>query len=68
MKFRSRTNEDMTMISIRLFTSDLEYLRQAYTTIGYNRTIRTIVRRFVRQCNQADAAIVDLTKEPDTND
>jgi len=71
MKFREKTDEDLTKISIRLNTSDLDYLREAYQTIGYNRTVRAIVRRFVRRCRQDETnsnKIIDLTQELNQND
>jgi hypothetical protein len=38
----------MRKITVRLFESDLEVLRQYYPVIGYNKILRLLVRKHVR--------------------
>jgi len=54
------TEEELTALQIRLFTSDLQYLRTLYgKEFGVNKAVRTIVRAFVNQTKAAVAKQID---------
>ena len=45
----------MKKATIRLFEDDLEYLQHAYANCGYNKIIRALVARHIRQLRAATA-------------
>lgn len=54
------TDEELTLIPVRLFTKDLAVLRRLYKgQFGVNRAIRTIVRSFVAQSEAKANAVID---------
>ena len=57
------TDEELTLIPVRLFTKDLAVLRRLYKgQFGVNRAIRTIVRSFVAQSEAKANATIDASE------
>lgn len=52
------TGPDMRMVTIRLFSSDVEELKKFYPDAGYNKIIRLLVRRHVNQLRQRSAEYI----------
>lgn len=40
--------EPMKKVTVRLFASDDEYLKEVYGELGYNKAIRMIIRNHIR--------------------
>lgn len=40
---------DARMVTIRLFEDDLDYLKLAYSGVGYNSVVRALVARHIRK-------------------
>lgn len=54
------TDEDLEAIQVRLFQSDLNYLRSLYKgSFGVNKAIRNIVRVFVNNTKASAAEYID---------
>jgi len=47
-----REAEDTKKVTIRVYTSDIEWLKEAYPHVGYNAAIRTIVRNHRRNVEE----------------
>lgn len=60
------SEEPLEAKQVKLFKSDLEYLREMYgDTIGVNGAIRTLVRTFVRNTRaKTDKTINELETNP----
>ena len=59
--------EPVTPIEVRLFTSDLNKLRQLFAgNVGVNKAIRTIVRTYMRQVEAKAATEIDQAEAKDT--
>ena len=57
------TDEPLTVIQLRLFTSDLNALRRSVgTTLGVNKAIRTMVRAYVRRMEARANAQIDAAE------
>lgn len=54
------TDEKLEAIQVRLFQTDLDYLRSIYKgSIGVNKAIRGIVRAFVNHTKATSAEAID---------
>jgi hypothetical protein len=61
------SEEKLIAIQVRLFETDLKYLRSLYgDSFGVNKAIRTIVRSFVTQSRARAAQIIDEKERHDT--
>lgn len=49
---RRKEDEDMELVSVRLFKSDKARLQSYYPKAGYNRVIRTLVRKHIRALDE----------------
>lgn len=57
------TDEELTLIPVRLFTKDLAVLRRLYKgQFGVNRAIRTIIRSFVAQSEAKANQAIDASE------
>lgn len=54
-----KSEKRLKTIPIRLFLDDLEYLRLAYPTGGYNRVVRALVARHVRSLRNRTVELID---------
>ncbi len=57
------SDEKLVAIQVRLFESDLQYLRALYgSQFGVNRALRTIVRSFISQTRANADEVINKTE------
>ena len=47
--------EELEMVTVRLHAGDRAFLQQHYPVIGYNKAIRTLVRKHIRQLQEMES-------------
>ncbi len=56
-----KLERDASLVTIRLFDDDMDYLKLTYSGVGYNSVVRALVARHVRKLRQM--TVVNLAQE-----